>query len=259
MVYFLVAALFLLTLFVIYAIRTVGTRTPLFEQWANQQQSQQSQQPPPIDLATNKTFKAFLQFHGTVCDMWNEVVQKSMDSDQTTLSKADYIQQMEQAIQPPMTLIQCASTLSATTDPAALLQEIPTDIDPYKNTLTFLVTKTTGMLSKLEGALQGNIEQFATYEATVTCDPTKQTCQGTNISCSVSSDPSGNNNNNNNNNNSQLLYQQILARITPILGEIPDIQPLYSQAQANITKLKEYSGKAQNGTLVNDVNIPPST
>ena len=235
--YFLVVALLAAALFVVYAARS-GRRW--IEQWTN----------PPIDLATNKLFQSFLQFHGTVCDMWNEVVQKSMDSDQTTLTKAAYIQQMEQAIQPPMTLIQCASTLSATTDPATLLQEIPTTIDPYKNTLTFLVSKTTGMLTKLEGALQGTIEQFAPYQATVSCDPTTQTCQGSNITCSISGDAvdaSGNN---------QQLLQQVLDRIGPILEGVSDIQPLYSQAQTNIAKLKEYSGKAQDGSLVNDVNIP---
>jgi hypothetical protein len=170
----------------------------------------------------------------------------------TTLSKAAYIQQMEQAIQPPMTLIQCASTLTATTDPATLLQEIPTTIDPYKNTLTFLVSKTTSMLTKLEGALQGTIEQFAPYQATVSCDPTTQTCQGPNITCSISGDAvdvSGNN---------QQLLQQVLDRIAPILEGVSEIQPLYAQAQANIAKLKEYSGKAQDGSLVNDVNIPSS-
>ena len=235
--YFLVVALLAAALFVVYAARS-GRRW--IEQWTN----------PPIDLATNKLFQSFLQFHGTVCDMWNEVVQKSMDSDQTTLTKAAYIQQMEQAIQPPMTLIQCASTLSATTDPATLLQEIPTTIDPYKNTLTFLVSKTTSMLTKLEGALQGTIEQFAPYQATVSCDPTTQTCQGSNITCSISGDAvdaSGNN---------QQLLQQVLDRIGPILEGVSDIQPLYSQAQTNIAKLKEYSGKAQDGSLVNDVNIP---
>jgi hypothetical protein len=237
--YFLVVALLAAALFVVYAARS-GRRW--IEQWTN----------PPIDLATNKLFQSFLQFHGTVCDMWNEVVQKSMDSDQTTLSKAAYIQQMEQAIQPPMTLIQCASTLTATTDPATLLQEIPTTIDPYKNTLTFLISKTTSMLTKLEGALQGNVEQFAPYQATVSCDPTTQTCQGPNITCSISGDAvdvSGNN---------QQLLQQVLDRIGPILEGESDIQPLYSQAQTNIAKLKEYSGKAQDGSLVNDVNIPPS-
>ena len=151
-----------------------------------------------------------------------------------------------------MTLIQCASTLTATTDPATLLQEIPTTIDPYKNTLTFLVSKTTGMLAKLEGALQGTIEQFAPYQATVSCDPSTQTCQGSNITCSISGDAvdaSGNANN-------QQLLQQVLDRIGPILEGVSDIQPLYSQAHANIAKLKEYSGKAQDGSLVNDVNIP---
>lgn len=255
MVYFLLVALLAAAALVVYASQ-LGRRW--IEQWAN----------PPIDLATNKLFQSFLQFHGTVCDMWNEVVQKSMESDQTKLTKAAYIQQMEQAIQPPMTLIQCASTLTATTDPATLLEEIPTTMDPYKNTLTFLVSKTTSMLTKLEGALQGKIEQFAPYQATVSCDPTSQTCQGSNITCSISGDASANsanstdasgNANNNNNNNNQVLLQQVLDRIVPLVEGISDIQPFYMQAQANIAKLKEYSGKAQDGSLVNDVNIPSSS
>jgi hypothetical protein len=88
----------------------------------------------------------------------------------------------------------------------------------------------------------------------VSCDPTTQTCQGSNITCSISGDAvdaSGNANN-------QQLLQQVLDRIGPILEGESDIQPLYSQAQTNIAKLKEYSGKAQDGSLVNDVNIPSS-
>ena len=246
MVYFLLVALLALTLFVLYGARSLGKGPSLLEQWTNP--------PPPIDLATNKQFQSFLQFHGTVCDMWNEVVQKSMDSDQTKLTKAEYIQQMEQAIQPPMTLIQCASTLSATTDPATLLQEIPPSIDPYRNTLSYLVSKTTDMLTKLEGALQGTIEQFATYDATVTCDPTKQSCQGPNITCSLD----GSGTNNSNSANTQALLAQVLERIIPILEGEPELQPLYLTTQANIAKLKDYSGKAQNGTLVNEVNLPSS-
>jgi len=236
MVYFLLITILLALVLVVYTSRTTNR---LLEQWINP--------PPPIDLATNKQFQTFITFHGTICDMWNEVVQKSMESDQTTLSKADFIQQMEQTIQPPVTLIQCASTISATTDPTALLQEIPTTIDPYKNTLTFLMTKTTDMLTKLEGGLQGAIEQFAPFQATVTCN--NGTCNGQNITCTLSgagSDPG----------NQQALLQQVLDRIGPILEAEPDIQPLYAQAQVNIAKLKDYSEQAQNGTLVNQVNLP---
>jgi hypothetical protein len=115
------------------------------------------------------------------------------------------------------------------------------------------------MLTKLEGALQGTIEQFAPYQATVSCDPTSQTCQGSNITCSISGDASGNSADASGNANNQVLLQQVLDRIVPILEGVSDIQPLYTQAQANIAKLKEYSGKAQDGSLVNDVNIPSTS
>jgi len=235
MVYFLWGALLALVLVVVIVSRT---STRLLETFLA----------PPIDLATNKQFQAFLTFHGTVCDMWNEVIQKAMDSDQTTLSKADYIRQLEP---PNMAFIQCAATLTATTDPATLLQEIPTTMDPYRNTLTFLITKTTDMITKLEGGLHGITEQFAPFQATVTC--ANGTCTGPNITCTATdgtasvTDASG---------SPQALLQQVLDRIGPILEGVPDIQTLYTQAQANIAKLKEYSEQAQNGTLVNQVSLP---
>lgn len=57
-------------------------------------------QPQPPSLKTSQEFQAFLTFHGTVCAMWNEVIQKSTQSDQTTLTQPQYVQQLEQAQTP---------------------------------------------------------------------------------------------------------------------------------------------------------------
>ena len=113
------------------------------------------------------------------------------------------------------------------------------------------------MIVKLEGALQGNIEAFAPFQATLTCDQTgaSLTCSGTvpppgsDPSGSDPSGPSG---------PTQAQIEEIIQRATVINEAVPDVQALYTSAQANIAKLKDYSGKAQNGTLYNEVNIPPS-
>ena len=241
----LVGGCSLLILIVIYFSRSTWRR----EFFANFQ--------PPLSLQTSQEFQAFLTFHGTVCDMWNEVIQKSMQSDQTTLTQPEYVQQLEQAQKPPTTLLRCDTPLSATTDVPTLLATIPTSIDVYSNTLTFLNNKTTAMIVKLEGALQGNIEAFAPFQATLTCDQTgaSLTCSGTvpppgsDPSGSDPSGPSG---------PTQAQIEEIIQRATVINEAVPDVQALYTSAQANIAKLKDYSGKAQNGTLYNEVNIPPS-
>jgi len=178
--------------------------------------------------------------------MWNEVIQKSMQSDQTTLTQPQYVQQLEQAQTPPVPLLRCDTALSDDTSPDILLAVMPTSIDVYANTLAFLNTTSTGMITKLEGALQGTIEGFAPFQATLTC-----TQNGASLTCSGSvPDPSGASGPN------QALIAEILQRAATINEAVPDVQAAYASAQANIAKLKDYSDKAQNGTLINEVNIP---
>ena len=207
-------------------------------------------QPQPPSLKTSQEFQAFLTFHGTVCAMWNEVIQKSMQSDQTTLTQPQYVQQLEQAQTPPVPLLRCDTALSDDTSPAILLAVMPTSIDVYANTLAFLNTTSTAMITKLEGALQGSIESFAPFQATLTC-----TQNGASLTCSGSADPSGSGPSGPSG-PSQALIDEILLRAATINEAVPDVQAAYASAQANIAKLKDYSDKAQNGTLINEVNIP---
>lgn len=203
-------------------------------------------QPQPPSLKTSQEFQAFLTFHGTVCAMWNEVIQKSMQSDQTTLTQPQYVQQLEQAQTPPVPLLRCDTALSDDTPPAILLAVMPTSMDVYANTLAFLNTTSTAMITKLEGALQGTIDGFAPFQATLTCtqNGSSLTCSGSVPDASGASGPS------------QALIAEILQRAATINEAVPDVQAAYASAQANIAKLKDYSDKAQNGTLINEVNIP---
>ena len=103
MSYILVPGLILIILFVLY-ISYSRNRNRVVELFVNIEGP---------SLATSPDFKAFLEFQGTMCDMWNEVIEKSMQSDQTTLSKAAYIASLEQAQVPQTTFIQCADTYTA--------------------------------------------------------------------------------------------------------------------------------------------------
>ena len=252
MSYILVPGLILITLFVLY-ISYSRNRNRVVELFVNIEGP---------SLATSPDFKAFLEFQGTMCDMWNEVIEKSMQSDQTTLSKAAYIASLEQAQVPQTTFIQCADTYTATTPIATLLQDIPTSITPYKNTLTFLNEKTTSLITKMQGALQGNIDGFAPYSAHGTCSGT---ITDSTITCSFSpdspgssgsSDPSGSDPSGSVPTPDQI--NEVIQRAKTINEDVPDIQTLYTTVQASIAKLKEYSGKAQDGTIYAEVNVPPS-
>ena len=108
------------------------------------------------------------------------------------------------------------------------------------------------MITKLEGALQGTIEGFAPFQATLTC-----TQNGSSLTCSGSADPSGSDPSGASPSGpNQALIAEILQRAATINEAVPDVQAAYASAQANIAKLKDYSDKAQNGTLINEVNIP---
>lgn len=221
----------------------------------------------PATLASDPDAQAFFTFHGQVCDMWNQVIDAAMKSDQTSLSKEDYIQQLEAKQSPPTTFVRCDTPLTANTDLQTLASSIP-PLQVYQNTLTFLNQEIQKILDQTTAALQGKSQESfvslpPSFQAPFQCSqqpttgllqcttqlqqvqPAAAAAAGNNSSAAASAAQQ------------QLeLLQQVEQQIQPIAAAIPSLQQQLEGAQAGLQKLNDYKQKAESGEIYSEVKVP---
>jgi PAS domain-containing protein len=203
-------------------------------------------------LASNPDATAFFAFHGQVCDVWNQVIDAAMKSDQTTESKEDYLQALEAKQTPPASFLRCETALTANMDLQTLVNSIP-DVSIYQNSLTFLNQEIQKILKQTEAALQGvSQEPFvdlpAAFQAPFDCQQ-----QGATLQCTTQLQqvqPSGGTA------AVATLLQQVLLQLQPITAALPTLQASLQVAQEGLQKLNAYKEKAQSGEIYNEVKVP---
>jgi hypothetical protein len=206
----------------------------------------------------------FFDFHGKVCDVWNQVIDAAMKSDQTSLDKEDYIQQLEARQTPAATFVRCDTPLTASTDLQTLATRIPT-LQVYQNTLAFLNTEIQKILDQTTAALQGKSQESfvdlpPSFQAPFQClsQPGSSLLQCTTQLAAVQqTDASGSAAAQQQ--QQQQLLQQVLQQTSPIIAALPTLQVQLATAQAGLQKLNDYKQKAESGELVKEVNIPSAT
>lgn len=221
----------------------------------------------PETLASDPDAQAFFTFHEQVCDMWNQVIDAAMKSDQTSLSKEDYVQQLEAKQSPPATFVRCDTPLTAGTDLQTLASSIP-PLQVYQATLTFLNQEIQKILDQTTAALQGKSQESfvalpPSFQAPFQCS--QQTGTGL-LQCTTqlqqvqpaaaagsSSSPAGNSSAA----QQQLeLLQQVEQQIQPIAAAIPSMQQQLQTAKAGLQKLNDYKQKAESGEIYSEVKVP---
>jgi len=213
---------------------------------------------PSIDLSKNADFMTFLQFHQSVCTMWDDVIADVMKNDQVSqqpeerLPKAQYVAQLEQ--QATGTFVKCIP-FDATSTLSVLLGAVPESPQPYKDTFAFLNSKLTDTLEKLHTALDSanvSVSAFADYEpfedctAAIAAATAAATAKAT---ANATPSPSVN--------DLQLEQQKqtnkVLARINSCMVEMPTLQRGLQTVLAKYNELKEYKKKSESGEIYNEV------
>ena len=215
----------------------------------------------PTTLASDPDAQAFFDFHGKVCDMWNQVIDAAMKSDQTSLSKEDYIQQLEAKQTPPATFVRCVP-LTASTDLQILASSIPS-LQIYETTLSFLNQEIQKILAQTEAALQGRSQESfvdlpPSFQAPFQCQQqpgsgllqcTTQLQQvapaASSATGAAAASPT-----------QAELLQQVEQQIQPIAAAIPSLQQSLQTAQAGLQKLNDYKQKAESGEIYKEVKLP---
>jgi hypothetical protein len=223
----------------------------------------------PATLASDPDAQTFFTFHGQVCDMWNQVIDAAMKSDQTTLTQGDYIQQLEAKQSPPATFVRCDTSLTAGTDLQTLASSIP-PLQVYQATLTFLNQEIQKILDQTTAALQGKSQESfvalpPSFQAPFQCS--QQTGTGL-LQCTTqlqqvqpaaagNSSPAGNSSSAASAAQQQIeLLQQVEQQIQPIAAAIPSMQQQLQVAKAGLQKLNDYKQKAESGEIYSEVKMP---
>jgi len=215
---------------------------------------------PSVDLTTEPDFMGFYTFHGEVCELWNTIIDKSMENDcteQKCPEKEIYIKNLEKLYQktsPDACFIQCDKSWDAKSSLDDLLEAIPENIKCYQGTLTYILNQSKSMIFKLKSALaEANISAFADYKSLSEAEEgfapiqtqiqsQTQTQTQTQTTAEKPLPPEA---------EEQLKKtNKIIGRCRVMTSSIPGLKQLMDQAKKNIVYLKGMQKKAESGELL---------
>ena len=214
---------------------------------------------PSVDLTTEPDFMTFYKFHLSACELWDAILDEVMKNDcadpaTPCPNKAGYIVKLQgeyRKTKSDACFINCSKQWDAKSSLAVLLEVVPENISCYRDTLEYIVTKSTEIIKKVTDAMEQIPSYFTDYQATVTCktDKTGKT-QCTDDKGAIyipqASVKGGDE-------QAALQLKQtntIIGRCRVMAAEIPELKDLIAQAKENVGLLKEVQKKAKDGTLL---------
>jgi hypothetical protein len=223
-----------------------------------------------VDLTTEPDFMMFYQFHTDVCALWNAIIDEVMkndcvDPDHPCPDRQTYIAKLENdynANNPPQCFLHCDKTWDAKSSLEDLLERMPENINCYRGTLTYVVSKSNDIIKQVNDAMaQIPPQGFADYKAEILCSPTNKgptQCKDAKGDIYVAQPPSKT--------NSAEAAKKQLDQTNKIIGRcrimataIPELNQLMALAKQNVGHLKEVQQKAKNGQLLPEPAKKPPT
>ena len=222
-----------------------------------------------------KEYTVWANWINNFCSMWTEVIQQALQAEQTNITQAEYIVQLE--IQYLTQLYTCGPQYPEKADYTFISQNLPSDTSVFGTTLDFMNMQIAKTLQQTQGALQGiaptpspvpastSSQQSVESFESVPIQASSCTSENGNISCtfplsaSVSASTSASASAGT---TPQPTIEQINAVTAQLKGLNKNLDTLnqkMQQAQAGLAQLNQYKESAQNGTLINQVNIPPAS
>lgn len=194
----------------------------------------------PTSLQDNSDYKNFFAWNQSFCEVWNKVIDNSMKFDNSTDSKEDYIAILGTKLN--MAFPSCLDNIFENPDPRTIINYIPDSTIPYENALSYMGSEISKIKQNLEAALQGMPP--ASAESFV--DTPTQPC----VSCvpepeAVTVEK-------------QTAINTILQKLATFNPKIPGMQGQLTIVQSGLNDLEAIQKKAQDGSLIQEVNVPAS-
>ena len=190
---------------------------------------------PSVDLSKDPDFMAFYTFHKEVCRLWNVVIDEVMKNecaapDANCPSKPEYIKNLaatyDKTQSSPVCFIQCDSTWSHKSTLDQLDTAIPTNINCYRGTLDFIITKSTDVINQVQTALSNIPSAFVDYtekEKQENADKINKQIASTNA---------------------------IIGRCQTMNRQIPELTSKLAQAKQLVEQLQKIKQDAESGKLL---------
>ena len=219
---------------------------------------------------TSPEFQQWLAFHTDLCYFWDFVVKKALVVEQpepkqeidkkgkeTTVvipapDEAQFILKLSKTKNDGRPFITCKD-LTAESSEQDILSVLPPNVQPYKDTLTFINEQIALINANLDGALAGNpppTESFANYTCTAPDGSTVDV---------PSEDIAKSQKDTKDQINRAKLGQEIMDRIKPLVVLLPSMKEALEKARIGVTDLEKNEEDAQSGKLLERVDIPPKT
>jgi hypothetical protein len=214
---------------------------------------------PSVDLTTEPDFMTFYKFHLSACELWDAILEEVMknecaDPAVPCPAKATYINKLAATYReknPGACFINCEKKWDAKSSLADLLEAVPENISCYRDTLEYIVSKSTEIIKQVTEAMERIPSYFTDYQATVICktDKTGKTqCTDDKGAIYTPQAPVKGGDE-----QAALQLKQtntIIGRCRVMATEIPELKDLIAQAKENVGLLKEVQKKAKDGTLL---------
>ena len=190
-------------------------------------------------LATSSDYKAFYEWSQDFCPTWDQVIDNAMKTDQTSLTKEEYISELEG--KEGKRFARCnLAIVTQSPDPIRLIEDdiVPTSIKPYEDTLIYMGKEISKIKQQTEAALQGQkipSEGFQNIDSS--CNP-----------C-IQEDPETVQ-------KKEAAVEVLLPRLQELVPQLERLRGQLTVVKVGINDLNVYKQKAESGELINDVNIP---
>ena len=207
------------------------------------------------------------------CPVWQNMVKQSLQTEQNNISENEYISQMEgqyyqdsngniQKIQANtqqkhITLYKCVNDAytsaipSSYSDLSKLKTNLPHDTLIFKTTLDFMLFQINTSRQKVQDSLNGvatdssdTIEGFYFNDIVGTC---KSADFSGNVICNISTSPTY---------DTTDIMNKLNIKLQTLNSDIPDMMKKLNDVQSGIQELNKTKQSAEDGTLVNQINLP---
>jgi hypothetical protein len=231
---------------------------------------------PYINLRTENEFTAFYKFHIDVCTLWNGIIDEVMKNDcvdpaNPCPDRVNYIKKLQadyNSTNTPICFINCDIVWDASSSLVDLMAGVPENIDCYRGTLTYVVSKSANIIQQVNDAMSQIPQAFVDYKATINCTPDgtgTAKCTDANGIVYISQATQAAKEKRANEQNSDAAKKQqedtnaIITRCRRMNAEIPALKRLLEQANQNVEQLKVIQKKAKSGKLLPEpAKVPPT-
>lgn len=191
-------------------------------------------------LSDSNEYRQFYEFQKKFCESWDKVIDQSMKVDQSSLTKDEYISNMENTYK--TRFARCPSVFTANPEPLAVLSNLPSSEIPYRDSLDFMMNKIGDIKQQTSDALSGkvvSVEGFECKESECAQKPCVCTPESPRVTRAK-----------------EEAIGTIIDRLKKLNPKLADLEGRLVIVKSGLNDLEAIKKRAESGEIIKDINIP---